>query len=195
MSGIACAKNPGLITQHFAMNVPPLWPRINLHMLPAVLRFGYMFRIAAPYFGPKMLNRDGKFVQDFLTREETRAGGWTDFEKREFSDQFHEPARARASSKLYRSFLLSESIPVGLFRRYRKDRITTPTRLLFGAKDSAIALSWLRGYETHFDDFLTELVPRVGHFIVDEVPDFVNERAMKFFRDPKFKNRPAPTPA
>jgi pimeloyl-ACP methyl ester carboxylesterase len=191
---IVSGRNPGLITQHFATNVPPLWPRISLRTIPAMLRFGYMFRIALPFLGPKMLNRDGSFVHDFLTREETRVGGWTELELNVFSDQFRDPARARASARLYRSFLFAEAIAVGLFRRYRKLRITTPTRLLFGAKDSAIAVSWLRGFETHFDDFLIELVPRVGHFIVDEVPDMVNERALKFFRDPKFRSPPAPSP-
>jgi pimeloyl-ACP methyl ester carboxylesterase len=184
---IVSAKHPGLITHHFAANIPPLWPKISLKMIPAVMRFGYMFRIAMPYFGPRILMRDRQFVHNLLTRGDTRVGGWTEFEKNVFSDQFHEPARARASARLHASFLLTESIAVGLLRRYRNNRITTPTRLLFGAKDSTVALSWLRGFESHFDDFLIELVPRAGHFIVDERPDLVNERAMKFFREPNFK--------
>jgi pimeloyl-ACP methyl ester carboxylesterase len=183
---IVCAKHPGLITQHFATNIPPLWPRITLQIIPALIRLGYMFRIAMPFFGPRMLNKDGHFVHELLTHGDTRAGGWTEFELNVFSDQFHEPARARASAKLYRSFLLAEFLSVGLFRRYRNKHISTPTRLLVGVKDSALALSWLRGYESHFDDFLIELVPRAGHFVVDELPELVNERAFKFFRDPKF---------
>jgi len=184
---IASAKHPGLITQHFAVNAPPLWPKISVHTIPAIMRLGYMFRVAMPYFGPNLLNRNGKFVNDLLAWGDTRPGGWTEFEKSVFSDQFVEPARARASARLYRSFLLEESIPVGLFGRYRNYHIATPTRLLFGARDSGLSLSWLSGFESHFDDFLIELVPRAGHFVVDEVPDLVNERAWKFFRDPKFK--------
>lgn len=191
---IACARHPELITQHFAINTPPLWPKISLQMIPAMMRLGHMFRIAAPFLGPRMLNQDGRFVQDMLADGNTHTGGWTDFEKSVFSDQFHEPARARASARLYRSFLFPESLHVGLLRRYRNNHISTPTRLLFGANDAMLAMSWLRGYETHFDDFLIELVPRAGHFIVDERPDLVNERALKFFRDPKFRKPPNSTP-
>ena len=182
---ITCVRSPGLITQHFAANIPPLWPRVSFQMIPAALRFAYMLQIATPILGPRMLNRDGHFVRDLLTKGDTRPGGWTEFETSVFSTQFHEPSRARAAARLYRSFLFTEFISAGLFRRYKKKHMTTPTRLLFGANDHAIALGWLRGYESHFGDFLIELVPRAGHFIVDERPDLVNERALKFFRDPR----------
>jgi hypothetical protein len=38
----------------------------------------------------------------------------------------------------------------------------------------------LRGYEPHADDMEVELVPGCGHFIVDERPDLVTERARSF---------------
>jgi pimeloyl-ACP methyl ester carboxylesterase len=188
---IVCATQPGLVTQHFATNIPPLWPRVSLHMIPALMRFGYMVRIAMPYFGPRLLMKNGDFVRNVLTRGGTHREGWSQDELSVFSEQFREPERARASAKLYRSFLCRELVPVGFLRRYRHQRITTPTRLLFGANDAALSLSWLRGYENHFDDFLIELVPRAGHFIVDERPELVSERAMKFFCEPRFnRHRP-----
>lgn len=182
---IASAKHPGLITQHFATNIPPIWPKLSLQMIPATLRFGYMVRIATPFFGPRMLQKSGRFVHHLLTRGGRRREGWTDFEKNAFSDQFKEPERAKASAKLYGWFLLQEYIPLGLFGTYKKYRIETPTRILFGENDFAIALSWLRGHEKYTDDFQIELVPDTGHFIVDERPDLVNERAFQFFTDKK----------
>lgn len=189
---IVCLRNPGLVTQHFAMNIPPPWPRTSLHMIPALMRFAYMTRIAMPFFGPRLLMKNGDFVHDLLTRGGTREEGWSRAELDLFSGQFKDPERARASSRLYRSFILAELIHVGLLRRYRRERITTPTRLLFGANDATLSVSWLRGYETHFDDFMIELVPRAGHFIVDERPELVNERAMKFFSDPRFTRHRSP---
>ncbi len=184
---IAGAEHPGLISQHFATNIPPIWPKVSWKMIPATLRFGYMFRIAMPFFGPRMLQKSGRFVHHLLTRGGTRREGWTEAEKNAFSEQFSDPARARASAKLYGWFLLKEYIPVGLFGRYRKYRLETPTRLLFGEKDFAIALSWLRGYEKYAHDFQIERVPDAGHFIVDERPDLVNERAFQFFTDKKYR--------
>ncbi len=183
---IVSAKYPGLIRQHFATNIPPIWPKVSFQMIPATLRFGYMFQISMPFFGPRMLQRSGRFVHHLFTRGGTRREGWTDFEKNEFSEQFKDLARARASAKLYGWFLLREYVPLGLFGKYKKLRIQTPTRLLFGEKDFALALSWLRGYEKHMDDFQIELVPEAGHFIVDERPDLVNERAFQFFKNPKY---------
>jgi len=182
---IANAKNLGVISQHFALNICPIWPRMDLQLIPATIQLGYMFRIAMPYFGRRMLMRDGTFIRYLMTRGGTRKEGWKDYETSTFSDVFKDPKRAKASTELYGSFLLREFLPLGL-GKYRKYHIKTPSRILFGEKDFAIALSWLRGYEKHVDDFKIELVPETGHFIVDERPDLVNERAMSFFTDPKY---------
>ncbi len=190
---IVCVKHPGLITQHYAANIPPLWPKISMQSIPAMMRLGFMARVALPYFGPRLLTKNADFVHGLLTKGETRNGGWTDLELNAFSDQFRDRERARASAKLYRSFLFVESISVGLLRKYGRTWIKTPTRLLFGASDQALAPAWLRGYESHFNDILIEVVPRAGHFIIDERPELINERAMKFFRDPKFRTGTPPT--
>lgn len=186
---IVCAKYPGLIAQHFANNIPPIFPKYDLQAIKATLRFGYMARLSFPFFGPRMLMRDGgRFVHHLLTRGGTRKGGWTEQEKNLFSDPFKEPARAHASARLYGGFLLKEYVPVGVFGKYKRLRIHTPTRLLFGEKDFALSLSLLRGAEGYFDDYQLELVPDAGHFIVDEQPDLVNERAWAFFTDPRYAN-------
>jgi pimeloyl-ACP methyl ester carboxylesterase len=177
---IASSKYPDLVSQHFATNIPPIWPKLSFRMIPATARLGYMVKISLPYFGPRMLTRNGDYVHYLLTRGGTRREGWTDFEKRVFSEQLKDPARAKASSKLYGGFLLREYLPLGL-GKYRKYRMTTPTRILFGEKDFAIDLSWLRGHEKYVDDLQIERVADAGHFIVDERPDLVNDRAMKFF--------------
>jgi pimeloyl-ACP methyl ester carboxylesterase len=185
---IVCARHPGLITQHFATNIPPIFPKYDLQTVIASLRFGYMFRIALPHFGERMLRRDGRFVHHLLTRGGTRRDGWTEYEKNIFSDQFKEPARAHASSRLYGEFLLKEYLPIGMFGKYKRYRIHAPTRLLFGEKDFALDLCLLRDAERHFDDYQLELVPDTGHFIVDEQPALVNERAWAFFTDPRYSN-------
>lgn len=183
---LACVKQPHLIAQHFATNIPPIFPIYDFQTVVASARFGYMVQIALPYFGERMLRRDGKFVHHLLTRGNTRRGGWSNQEMRAFSDQFKDPARAHASARLYGEFLAKEYLAVGMFGRYKQQRIHTPTRLLFGEKDFALDTCLLRGAETHFDDYQLELVPSTGHFIVDEQPDLINERAWAFFTDPRY---------
>jgi pimeloyl-ACP methyl ester carboxylesterase len=183
---IANAKYPELITQHFAANIPPIFPKYDWRTMKATLRFGYMLRISFPFLGPRMLMRDGAFVHHLLTRGGTRKGGWTEQEKNFFSDQFKELARARASSRLYGEFLWKEYAAIGLLGKYKRYRIHTPTRLLFGEKDFALDLCLLRDAEKYFDDYQLELVPNTGHFIVDEQPDLINERAWAFFTDARY---------
>ena len=82
--------------------------------------------------------------------------------------------------QLYRTFLTRE-FPAIARGRYDKDRLKTPTLLLFGTKDFMVSTNFLRGYEPFVDDFKLELVDDAGHFIGEEKPDLVNERALEFF--------------
>ena len=91
-----------------------------------------------------------------------------------------EPDRARACVQMYRVFQLHES-PAILRGRYAHDRLTVPTRLLFGTDDTALRPQLLAGYQHQADDIRVELVPGCGHFIADEKPDLVAERALQFF--------------
>ncbi len=67
-----------------------------------------------------------------------------------------------------------------------KHRLTTalaaasaPT-LLFGEKDLALSTRSLRGYEAYAEDMNVEIVPGCGHFIADERPELVADRARSF---------------
>jgi len=56
-----------------------------------------------------------------------------------------------------------------------------PTLQLHGADDPVLRPSMLPGFEEHADDMRLELVADCGHFIVDERPELVAERAREFF--------------
>ncbi len=81
---------------------------------------------------------------------------------------------------MYRVFTLREN-PEIIRGRYARDRLTVPTLLLFGTDDTALRPNLLAGYQHHADDMRVELVPGCGHFIADEKPDLVAERAIEFF--------------
>ena len=176
---ITAAKNPGLITKHFACNIPPIWPKLDLKLVPATIKLTYMIPIATPVLGPN-IQRSGFYPHLIFKRGNTRKEGWTEEEMNVFSDRFKDISRAKAASKLYRDFLLKEYLPLGL-GKYKKYHLKTPTYCLFGVKDCQVSTAFLRGYEKYADDIKIELVQDTGHFIVDEHPDLVNERALRFF--------------
>ena len=86
-----------------------------------------------------------------------------------------EPARARATTDLYRTFLLREVGPV-MHGRYADARLTVPTRLVVGANDPVITPALMRGYEDRADDMTVEVLEDVGHFVPEEVPEVVATR-------------------
>jgi pimeloyl-ACP methyl ester carboxylesterase len=53
--------------------------------------------------------------------------------------------------------------------------------MLFGVGDVVLRPELLKGYERHADDMEVELVQDSGHFIADERPELVAERAREFF--------------
>ena len=65
---------------------------------------------------------------------------------------------------------------------YFGKRLTVPTLLLFGEDDFALRPDLLDGYEQHADEMQVELVPDCGHFIADERPELVAERALEFLQ-------------
>jgi pimeloyl-ACP methyl ester carboxylesterase len=65
--------------------------------------------------------------------------------------------------------------------RYRRERLRTPTHILFGTGDHVQRAQALEGCERHAEELSVELAPGVGHFIVDERPDIVLDRTLSFF--------------
>jgi pimeloyl-ACP methyl ester carboxylesterase len=114
------------------------------------------------------------------TINSTNRAAWDERTLSIFADSFTEPARARAAVQMYRTFQLREVLPLAR-GRYAGERVSVPTRFLFGEDDPALRPPLLAGADRHIDDVEIELVPETGHFIVDERPDLVVERARAIF--------------
>ena len=80
----------------------------------------------------------------------------------------------------YRSFQLRD-MPALLAGRYRNAHLRPPTKIVFGAGDHVLRPEGLEGAERHAEDLTIELLPGVGHFVADEVPEIVVDRALSFF--------------
>jgi pimeloyl-ACP methyl ester carboxylesterase len=172
--------HPDRIERYLALNIPPPWGKLDLRTVTALWRFWYQYLLASPFVGGWVLRNRPEFVR-FIIRGSTKPSGvWSDEELAAFTEPLREPARANATVQLYRTFLTRE-FPKIARGAYDALRLTTPTLLLFGADDFAISTSFLRGYEPYADDLVLELVPDCGHFIAEERPQLVTERALEFF--------------
>jgi pimeloyl-ACP methyl ester carboxylesterase len=175
---LLCLRAPQRFERFLALGIAPPWPRPG-SSLPQAWRFAYMPLVGAPGIGTA-LHRRGNFVPRVLVAGSIVRDNWDEATLRAFAAPFTEPDRARAASQTYRTFLLREMRPL-LRGRYANRRLSVPTRLINGSGDPAIRPRLISGYERHADTMDTELLDRCGHFIVDETPDLVVDRARAFF--------------
>src|SRR3954449_11636766 len=171
-------KAPQRFARYLALNILHPWitPRA---MAPHLWRFWYQWMILSPGIGYR-LHRSGRLVPKVLAGASVRREAWDGATLHAFSDAFTEPARARAAVQMYRVFNLRET-PAIARGRYADARLSVPTKLLFGTGDSALNHQILAGSERHADQLTIEKVDGCGHFIVDEMPDLVAERARELF--------------
>jgi pimeloyl-ACP methyl ester carboxylesterase len=145
--------------------------------LKALAGASYQFVLSTPIVGPTVVRRL-PFIDTII---KVGSGGRVEADVRErYSSRFKEPERARGTSALYRTFLLRELQPI-LKGRYHDRRLTVPTVLMFGDSDRVITERRLAGFEEHADEMRLETVADTGHFLPDEQPALVAERALAFF--------------
>jgi pimeloyl-ACP methyl ester carboxylesterase len=173
---IACMRHPERFERFLALNIPPPWGRVTPRSALGLWRFWYQYLIATPGLGPWVIRHTG-FVRFLLKAGATRPRSEADLAP--FVESLREPARARATVQLYRTFLLRE-FPQIARGKYQSMRLKTPTLLLFGPGDFAISPALLEGWERYADDMRLELVEGSGHFIAEDKPELVTEKALLF---------------
>ena len=142
-----------------------------------LFRFWYAAVLGSPFLGERLL-RSGRVARAMSNDLVPRV--WSEHDVHVYLDQFLEPARARATREIYRSFLLRD-VPSVMRGRYRGRRLRQPTLFLHGTEDPVVPFEGVADLPQHADDARVEPVEGVTHFIADEVPDLVAERARAFF--------------
>jgi len=177
---LICIHHPERIERFLALNIPPPWGKTDVRTFSSLWRFWYQYLIASPLVGGIILRNQPRFVGYLIKGTAAHKEAWTEEDLDAYTEPLSDPDRANASVQLYRTFLTRE-FPAIARGRYNNDRLKTPTLLLFGTKDFMVSTSFLRGYEPFVDDFKLELVSDAAHFIGEEKPELVNERALEFF--------------
>lgn len=177
---LLCLKAPERFERYLALNILHPWLGGRLRaLLPYAWRFTYQLVIMTPVLGYQLHRRGGIVPRTFFSAGTVR-DVWDEQTLRAFTDNLAEPARARAAVQMYRVFQLKEVWPL-IRGRYANTRLTVPTKLLFGTGDPVLRPELLAGYERHADSMEVELTADAGHFIADEQPELVADRAREFF--------------
>jgi pimeloyl-ACP methyl ester carboxylesterase len=170
-------RAPQRFERFLALNIVPPWVNTR-NVIGHAWRFWYQQVVLAPGIGYR-LHVGGEFVRRVLVGGSVNKEVWTPEVLDAFADNLAEPARARAAVQMYRVFNWRETLPI-IRGRYANARLEVPTLLVFGSEDFVLRPSMLGGYQHHAYDMRVELVSNTGHFIVDERPDLVADRARTF---------------
>ena len=123
-------REPARLRRYLALNILPPWaPGPEGRPSPAAAlrlwRLWYQAVLATPWLGETVLRRT-RIVERALRADNVHADAVSDADAAVFADVLAEPARARASSLIYRAFLLRELGPV-VRGRYDGAELTVPT--------------------------------------------------------------------
>jgi pimeloyl-ACP methyl ester carboxylesterase len=161
-----CLDAPERIRGYLALNIAHPWqPRRRA--LVTGWRLYYQWLLSAPWLGERLL-RDGRLLRRALRPSMDEAT----------LDAYLDVLDPGVSVQLYRQFVVDETPALAAAVKGR--RIELPVRLLFGRRDTAQDTRQLRGLRPHAPDSRIELVD-ASHWIVDERPDLVADRALALF--------------
>jgi pimeloyl-ACP methyl ester carboxylesterase len=176
---LAAEQAPERFERLLVLNCPLPWQEPTLRKALTIWRFWYQFGLASGV-GRIALQRWPRMIRRAIPTRAGNPGAWTRSDLDLFADVLREPARAAASEQLYRTFVTRELF-AGMRERNPGVRLHVETKLLFGVDDVAISPVLLRGAERAADSLTIELVQNCGHFIAEEQPELVAQRAREFF--------------
>jgi pimeloyl-ACP methyl ester carboxylesterase len=171
---LAALRAPGRVRTVAALSILHPWPRPGRSApLTLAAALSYQLPLATPVAGEQLLRRLPVLVRELIRRGSHRDHRWRDDELDAYADVLRAPERARASSAIYRTFLVREAAALAA-GRYRGRRLAMPALSLTGDADPVVGAALVDGIERHVAARArTEIVPRAGHFLAEERPEAV----------------------
>ena len=165
---LLAARHPGRVRKLVALSTPHPWLEITPRLALETWRAWYALPLAAG-----LLERDPRLAAWLIGREGVPA---EDVEV--YAERLRDPARASATTRLYRSYL--RTLATTVRGAAPEARTSVPALLMIGALDMAVTPRLGAGIERGGDDMRFEPIPGAGHFVCDTHANVVAERLRSF---------------
>jgi pimeloyl-ACP methyl ester carboxylesterase len=168
---LAALRAPGRVRTVAAVSIVHPWPGTPAPSLRALAPLAYQVPLALPVGGEQLLRRLPVFVRELIRRGSHPGHRWSEEDLDTYAGVLRDPARARASSAVYRTFLTREAVALAR-GRYRRERLRMPALIATGAADPVVRPGLIDGLGAHAGaGARTEVVDRAGHFVPEERPN------------------------
>jgi pimeloyl-ACP methyl ester carboxylesterase len=170
-------EHPDRVERLLALDVPPPWAGpLRPQVLAAPLLGSYQVLLATPAGRASL--RSGPWLVRSLIRAGSRSYAWTDEELDVYASVLRDPARARATSACYRTFLTRE-LPAVARHGDRSHELRVPSRLLMGQSS---AIRWVL-QPPATTNLAVATIRGAGHFLPEEAPEELLEVAFTWLAE------------
>jgi pimeloyl-ACP methyl ester carboxylesterase len=174
---LLAVRSPERLRSLLALGIVHPWqPRRRMAL--NAWRFTYQLPLAAPLVGERLLRREA-FTRRVLRGAWGDRDTWDEAAANCYAAVQREPDRARAASLMYRTFVTREAGP-SVAGAFRGRALGVPARLIVGGRDP-LGAALTEGFERHGDDARAEVLEGCGHFVPEERPALVADRARALF--------------
>jgi pimeloyl-ACP methyl ester carboxylesterase len=170
-----CLRPDHPVERMVVMSALPPWPAPGGVELRGLARLSYQLPIAAPTPGAFKT----KLVENAL-RIARRQGEWTPSELEAYLAPMRLPRGRRATTLMYRSFLLREVAAI-VRGKYLGRRVSVPIRFLIGERDIFCEPGLEEHLRSNADSIDFEAIGGAAHFVPEECAELVRERVLDFF--------------
>jgi len=158
------ARHPERARRLLALSTPHPWLKVTPRLALETWRAWY-----AAAFAAGLMERDERLAAWFIRRE-----GVPEADVAIFAERLRGPERGSATTRLYRAYLRTLASTVR--GAAPEPCSTTPTLLMIGARDHAVAPKFVAGFEDAGSDMRSEVLTGAGHFLCDTHPQVVAAR-------------------
>jgi pimeloyl-ACP methyl ester carboxylesterase len=167
-SFLLAARHPERFRKVVALSAPHPWLEVTPKLALQMWRAWYALPLAAG-----LMERSPKLAQWFISREGVPAE-----DVAVYVERLRDPARASATTRLYRSYL--RTLRDAPRNRAEEPRTNVPLLMMIGENDMAVTPRLAEGLDRGGENLRFELVPGAGHFVCDTHAHVVAERIRSF---------------